>query len=50
MTDKEIKQLVEKIYKDKVKKDLSLDNNSNVLLIGCEGDTDEDMYNKLINS
>ena len=35
---------------DKAKKDLSLDENSNVLLIGCEGDTDEVMYNKLINS
>ena len=42
--------LVASCKKDKVKKDLSLDNNSNVLLIGCEGDTDEDMYNKLINS
>ena len=42
--------LVASCKNDKVKKDLSLDNNSNVLLIGCEGDTDEDMYNKLINS
>jgi len=42
--------LVASCKNDKFKKDLSLDNNSNVLLIGCEGDTDEDMYNKLINS
>ena len=42
--------LVASCKNDKIKKDLSLDNNSNVLLIGCEGDTDEDMYNKLINS
>ena len=42
--------LVASCKNDKAKKDLSLDENSNVLLIGCEGDTDEDMYNKLINS
>ena len=42
--------LVASCKNDKAKKDLSLDENSNVLLIGCEGDTDEIMYNKLINS
>ena len=42
--------LVASCKNDKAKKDLSLDENSNVLLIGCEGDTDEVMYNKLINS
>ena len=42
--------LVASCKNDKAKKDLSLDDNSNVLLIGCEGDTDEIMYNKLINS
>jgi diaminopropionate ammonia-lyase len=26
-----------------------LDQNSNVLVIGCEGDTDQEMYQKLIN-
>ena len=33
----------------KVKNSLKLDSNSNVLLIGCEGDTDIEMYQKLIN-
>ena len=34
---------------EKVKNKINLDNNSNVLLIGCEGDTDQEMYQKLIN-
>ena len=34
---------------EKIKKKVKLDNNSNVLLIGCEGDTDKKMYQKLIN-
>ena len=33
----------------KTKKDLNLNSNSNVLIIGCEGDTDQEMYKKLIN-
>ena len=33
----------------KIKKELNLDSNSNVLVIGCEGDTDREMYKKLIN-
>jgi len=33
----------------KIKKDLNLNSNSNVLVIGCEGDTDREMYKKLIN-
>ena len=33
----------------KIKKDLNLSSNSNVLIIGCEGDTDREMYKKLIN-
>ena len=32
-----------------VKEKLRLDQNSNVLIIGCEGDTDKEMYQKLIN-
>ena len=32
-----------------IKQNLNLDQNSNVLLIGCEGDTDQEMYQKLIN-
>ena len=33
----------------KIKKELNLNSNSNVLVIGCEGDTDEEMYKKLVN-
>ena len=33
----------------KIKEKLQLNSESNVLLIGCEGDTDEEMYQKLIN-
>ena len=33
----------------KLKKKLNLNSNSNVLVIGCEGDTDQEMYQKLIN-
>jgi len=32
-----------------IKQKLELDQNSNVLVIGCEGDTDKEMYQKLIN-
>ena len=34
---------------EKIKDKIGLNKNSNVLLIGCEGDTDETMYQKLIN-
>ena len=34
---------------EKTKDKLELNENSNVLLIGCEGDTDQEMYQKLIN-
>ena len=33
----------------KIKKKMNLNKNSNVLLIGCEGDTDEEMYQRLIS-
>ena len=33
----------------KIKKELNLDSNSNVLVIGCEGDTDRKMYEMLVN-
>jgi len=33
----------------KIKNELNLDMDSNVLVIGCEGDTDQEMYNKLVN-
>ena len=34
---------------EKIKENLKLDEDSNILLIGCEGDTDQAMYQKLIN-
>tara|TARA_B100001996_G_scaffold361207_1_gene327757 strand:- start:956 stop:2083 length:1128 start_codon:yes stop_codon:yes gene_type:complete len=34
----------------KIKKEINLNENSNVLLIGCEGDADENLYQKLLNS
>tara|TARA_B100001121_G_scaffold297874_1_gene304808 strand:- start:490 stop:1620 length:1131 start_codon:yes stop_codon:yes gene_type:complete len=33
----------------KIKKELNLNSSSNILVIGCEGDTDQEMYKKLIN-
>ena len=33
----------------KIKKEIGLNSNSNVLVIGCEGDTDQEMYKKLVN-
>ena len=33
----------------KIKKELNLNSNSNVLVIGCEGDTDREMYKKLVD-
>ena len=34
---------------EKIKEKIGLNKNSNVMLIGCEGDTDKTMYQKLIN-
>ena len=34
---------------EKIKQTMKLNKESNILLIGCEGDTDEEMYQKLIN-
>ena len=34
---------------EKIKDKIKLNKNSNILLIGCEGDTDQEMYQKLIN-
>jgi diaminopropionate ammonia-lyase len=34
---------------EKIKEKIGLNNNSNIMLIGCEGDTDQKMYQKLIN-
>ena len=34
---------------EKIKEKIGLNKDSNVMLIGCEGDTDQEMYQKLIN-
>jgi diaminopropionate ammonia-lyase len=34
---------------ENIKQNLKLDQSSNVLVIGCEGDTDQEMYHKLVN-
>ena len=34
---------------EQIKEKINLNKDSNVLLIGCEGDTDQEMYQKLIN-
>jgi diaminopropionate ammonia-lyase len=34
---------------EEIKEKIKLNKNSNVLLIGCEGDTDKEMYQKLVN-
>ena len=34
---------------EKIREKLKLNNDSNILLIGCEGDTDKEMYQKLVN-
>ena len=41
--------LVASCKNKKIKDQMKLDSKSNVLLIGCEGDTDEEMYQKLIS-
>jgi diaminopropionate ammonia-lyase len=41
--------LITSCEEEKVKEKIGLNKNSNVMLIGCEGDTDQAMYQKLIN-
>ena len=41
--------LISSCENEKIKEKMKLNKNSNVLLIGCEGDTDKEMYQKLIN-
>ena len=41
--------LIASCLNDQIKKKLKLNSKSNILVIGCEGDTDEEMYKKLIN-
>jgi diaminopropionate ammonia-lyase len=41
--------LITSCVDDKVKEKLKLNPKSNILIIGCEGDTDKEMYQKLIN-
>ena len=41
--------LITSCVDQKIKERLKLNSKSNVLVIGCEGDTDKEMYQKLIN-
>ncbi len=41
--------LISSCINEKIKAQLKLNRESNVLLIGCEGDTDQEMYQKLVN-
>jgi diaminopropionate ammonia-lyase len=41
--------LIASSVNDKIKEKLKLNSKSNILVIGCEGDTDEEMYQKLIS-
>jgi len=41
--------LIAACSEDKTKNKLNLNSNSNIMLIGCEGDTDIEMYQKLTN-
>ena len=41
--------LISSCEDEKTKEKIELNKNSNVMLIGCEGDTDQEMYQKLIN-
>ena len=41
--------LIASCVDDKIKEKLKLNSKSNILIIGCEGDTDKEMYQKLIN-
>ena len=45
-----ISSLVSLCNESKIKKKLNLNEKSNVLLFGCEGDADEELYKKLLNS
>tara|TARA_B100000683_G_scaffold210777_1_gene205352 strand:- start:159 stop:1289 length:1131 start_codon:yes stop_codon:yes gene_type:complete len=44
-----IVSLIASCEDQKIKKKIGLTSNSNVLVIGCEGDTDQEMYKKLVN-
>ena len=35
---------------NKIRNKINLNEDSNILLFGCEGDADEELYNKLLNS
>ena len=41
--------LIASCVNSKIKEKLKLSSKSNILIIGCEGDTDKEMYQKLIN-
>ncbi len=41
--------LITSCENEKIKEKIGLNKNSNVMIIGCEGDTDQAMYQKLVN-
>ncbi len=43
-----VMSLIASCNDEKIKNKINLDRSSNVLLIGCEGDTDKEMYQKLL--
>ena len=43
-----VMSLIASCNDEKIKNKINLDRNSNILLIGCEGDTDKEMYQKLL--
>tara|TARA_B100001029_G_C14641668_1_gene224635 strand:- start:1 stop:531 length:531 start_codon:yes stop_codon:yes gene_type:complete len=45
-----ITSLIGMINDIEIKKKINLNQNSNVLLFGCEGDADEELYQKLLNN
>jgi diaminopropionate ammonia-lyase len=41
--------LITSCFDDKIREKLNLSSKSNILVVGCEGDTDKEMYQKLIS-
>ena len=41
--------LIASCVDNQIKEKLKLNSKSNILVIGCEGDTDKEMYKKLVN-
>ena len=49
---KELLIIFEEIFSEKgnIKKKINLNESSKVIIFGCEGDADEELYQKLLNS